>query len=317
MVLRDDGLFVNVGEGAISLSNNVGLLVVTAGGAAFVANANTAPVPTNEQPHTPPAGLQEPTFTVSDNRNSTGGLAVMPVLASGSGFALSYAYTATSVSNALPLNGSVLLPSVAAAFSGSSQLTQYTGLQEAGSLGSALVSFSATDGIIGWGRWVGNTAGTGIGPNPMTATSFDYVVGIPTAAMPTTGTATYRLMGYTSPTATDGSNITNKYTVSGTLGVTFGVATVPTSIAVNMTVANSVANTFAINGSLSTPAGTATFTGPVTTTGTGCGSGCSTAINGFFAGTNASRAGLSYSINSGFGAGPANNIQGVAAFAKN
>ena len=31
MALRDDGLFVNVGEGAISLSNRAGLLVVTAG----------------------------------------------------------------------------------------------------------------------------------------------------------------------------------------------------------------------------------------------------------------------------------------------
>src|SRR5512135_3237974 len=41
MALRDDGLFVNVGEGAISLMNNAGLLVVTAGNAAFVADFNT------------------------------------------------------------------------------------------------------------------------------------------------------------------------------------------------------------------------------------------------------------------------------------
>ena len=50
MALRDDGLFVNVGEGAISLSNNAGLLVVVAGSAAFVANFNTAPVPTTQLP---------------------------------------------------------------------------------------------------------------------------------------------------------------------------------------------------------------------------------------------------------------------------
>ena len=310
MVLRDDGLFVNVGEGAISLTNNVGLLVVTAGGAAFVANANTAPVPTNEQPHTPPAGLQEPTFTVSDNRNSTGGLAVMPVLASGSGFALSYAYTATSVSNALPLNGSVLLPSVAAAFSGSSQLTQYTGLQEAGSLGSALVSFSATDGIIGWGRWVGNTAGTGIGPNPMTATSFDYVVGIPTpiASMPTTGTAIlYTLMGSTSPTTTLAAT-GGAYSVNGVLTANFSALTV----GVNMTIANTKpTESFAINGTASISG--STFSGAPMIFGGACPGSCFASINGFFAGTNASRAGLSYSI-TGSNVG---SVQGVAAFAKN
>ena len=121
---------------------------------------------------------------------------------------------------------------------------------------------------------------------------FDYVVGIPTAVMPTTGTATYSLMGYTSPTATDGSS---GYTVNGTLSANFaGTGTV----GVNMTVANS-ANSYTIN-TLTTPLAItgSTFTGAIATTGSqvAC-SGCvTTSINGFFAGANASRAGLSYSI---------------------
>ncbi len=75
MALRDDGLFVNVGEGAISLNNKGGLLVVTAGGAAFVANFDTAPIPTTQLPLTPPKGLPDPTFSVADNRGSSGNLA--------------------------------------------------------------------------------------------------------------------------------------------------------------------------------------------------------------------------------------------------
>ena len=266
MVLRDDGLFVNVGEGAISLSNNVGLLVVTAGGAAFVANANTAPVPTNEQPHTPPAGLQEPTFTVADNRDSSGNLTIIPNipnLPSGSGYAMLDAYMTTALvggTNVLTGTG------VTTVFNGPSQLVQYQytppvgGGPLTGSLGTATVTFSATDGIIGWGRWVGTTAGTAA-PQPMTGT-FDYVVGIPTATMPTTGTATYSLLaGNLSPTTTQTGQ--TPYTVTGTLSANFGVNG---TVAVNMTVAN-LANSYTANTSTSPLAIVgSTFTGTVNTT---------------------------------------------------
>ncbi|ADE12439.1 FecR family protein [Sideroxydans lithotrophicus] len=307
MALRDDGLFVNVGEGAISLNNNGGLLVVTAGNAAYVANFNTAPVPTTEQPLTPPNGLQEPTFTVADQRDNSGSLALIS-LPSGPGYAMADAYTTTAAAF-----GTNLLTGVTALFSGASQLTQYNwidvnGAPQTGSLGGAAVSFSATDGIIGWGRWVGTTAGTAA-PNPLTGV-FDYVIGIPTAAMPTTGTATYSLMGYTSPTATDGST---GYSVNGTLAVNF--AATSGQVGVNMTVANSSTNTYGINGALTITPGTATFAGVTNYTNlTNCTAGCSTSVNGFFAGASASRAGLSYSITNNL---TANHIQGVAAFAKN
>ncbi len=66
MALRDNGLFVNVGEGAVSLSNKAGLLVVTAGNAAYVANFNTAPKLTTQLPLTPPKSLKEPDYLVAD-----------------------------------------------------------------------------------------------------------------------------------------------------------------------------------------------------------------------------------------------------------
>ena len=308
MALRDDGLFVNVGEGAISLSNNAGLLVVTAGGAAFVANFNTAPTPTSEQPHTPPAGLQEPTFSVADNRNSSGGLAVILPLVSGAGYVMAYAYSDTG-----PVSGATVLTSVTADYGSGSQLLKYSGgIGAAAQTGAPLVATttSASDGIIGWGRWAGSTTGTGAGLNLTPAGVFDYVVGIPTPAafISATSTATYSLMGYTGPTSTAGLT---GYTVNGTLSATFGAT--PT-VGVNMSVGNA-ANTYTFNNTAFpfTISTGATFSGGGLVSCTGFCS-ASTSINGFFAGTNASRAGLSYTINDAVGN---NNIQGVAAFAKN
>ena len=303
MALRDDGLFVNVGEGAISLDNNAGFLVVTAGGAAFVANFNTAPKLTTQLPLAPPNGLKEPTFTVSDNRDNSGSLGIIS-LASGSGYAMAYASTGTVTGISANPNG---LTGVTATFA-SGPLASYSaldaqGAQVTGALGAATASFFATDGIIGWGRWAGTTIGTGSGPNPLTGV-FDYVVGIPTATMPT-GNATYSLMGYTSPTATDGST---GYTVNGSLNTNF------VTVIVNMTIANGTSS-YTLN-PLATPLTLvgSTFAGSVVSTGSNCVT-CNTSINGFFAGTNASRAGLSYSFNSSVTT--VNQIQGVATFAKN
>lgn len=297
--LRDDGLFVSVGEGAISLTNNVGILVVTAGGAAFVANPNTAPAPTTEQPQTPPASMQplgSPTAIIQPT---------LPSLASGPGYAMSYSYLSGANSNSIGLSG------VTAAFNSTSQLTQYSGTNDSSSLGSAAVTFSATDGIIGWGRWDGNTIATGPMSPGLSSGVFHYVIGLPTATMPTTGTATYNLMGYTNPTATDGST---GWGVKGDLSVTFGTSIASVAIN-NLTIWNSnhtyVVNTLTspLSASNSNPVFSGSFVNTTSPTGS-CGASCATSISGFFAGTNASRAGLSYQIT-----GNTQNVQGAAAFA--
>jgi hypothetical protein len=294
--IRDDGLFVSVGEGAISLTNNVGLLVVTAGNAAFVANSNTAPAPTTEQPQLPPSSMETISSPVAIL------LPTLPSMASGPGYTMAYAYMGIDFTN-----GSGALPNVSAIFNNSGQLLQFSdGLGISGDLGAGSVAFSATDGIIGWGRWTGyfTTTSAAGGSLVLTPGSFDYVIGVPTAVMPTSGTATYNLMGYTNPTATDGSSGWN---VKGDLSVTFSTTNI---IGVNMTVWNAVDN-FTVAGSGVVGSG-ATFSGTISTTGTVCASGCNTSINGFFAGTNAERAGLSYQITDG----NFRKIQGVAAFAK-
>lgn len=55
-----EGLLVEVGAGAISLTNNAGTLVVTSGNSAFVTDFNTLPVLTSQAPPTPPAAVLAP-----------------------------------------------------------------------------------------------------------------------------------------------------------------------------------------------------------------------------------------------------------------
>ena len=294
--IRDDGLFVSVGEGAISLTNNAGLLVVTAGGAAFVANINTAPATTTEQPRTPPASIETFTSPVAIIQPT------LPGLASGSGYAMSYAFLSNLSGVTSGFNG---LIGVDAIFNDNSQLTKYSAANgTSGALGAASVTFSATDGIIGWGRWDGNTDLSG--SVPLTNGVFHYVIGLPTAVMPQTGAASYNLMGYTNPTATDDSPGWN---MSGNLNVYFGPSTY--SVGINMNVWNPK-NSYAISGTATGLGETFSGTNLLTTSKTGgCGSGCSTSINGFFAGANAERAGLSYQIDDFL----VRSVQGAAAFA--
>ncbi|MGA7594877.1 MAG: hypothetical protein WCA64_06745 [Gallionella sp.] len=318
MALRDDGLFVNVGEGAVSLSNKAGLLVVSAGNAAYVANFNTAPKLTTQLPLTPPNSLKQPDFTVADQRDSSGNLTILqaiPInLVSGSNYAMAYAYSGATGLGTLVFGSARVPTPVVVNFNSTSQLIQYSGTGDTGLLGAGVVAASASDGIIGWGRWIGTITTTGPASTSTVGTVFDYVVGIPTAAMPTTGTATYSLLGYTNPTDT---GVSTGYTVNGSLAVNFAAPN--NQVGVNMTVANATYN-YVTAGTVSMVPGTASFAGSINiptnlvVAPNNCTGPCNNSINGFFAGTGASRAGLSYSISDSIAS---RNIQGVAAFAKN
>jgi hypothetical protein len=216
---------------------------------------------------------------------------------------MSYAYT-----DGVATFGATGITNVTAIFGNGSQLLKYDNGSVNGSPVVATTT-SLTDGIIGWGRWAGSTTGTT--PNPLSSAGvFDYVVGIPTAVLPPSGTvARYSLMGYTNPTSSNGS--TTVYKVDGTLTANF--AGTGSTVGVNMTVASGAANTFTISGT-TIASGTPFFTGGLSVGGTGCGGTCAASVNGFFVGTNASRAGLSYTISN---SSANNNIQGVAAFARN
>lgn len=292
--VRDDGLLISVGEGAILLTNNAGSLLVSAGGGAYVANINTPPAPTSKQPQIPPANFQPLIDSTSIIKVK------LPSLASGGGYVMAHAYQSGST-----VSGSSIISGVTATFNDSSQLIKYTDSSgNGGDLGSATVSYSATDGTIGWGRWTGYTGNL---PLVTTPGVFHYVIGIPTANMPTTGSATYSLMGFTTPSATDGST---GWSFKGDLSANFA----NNLVTLNMTVWNGSQDYTVSNGSISISGSSfSTSTAPLNTTSSTslCASGCSTSVNGFFAGANASRAGLSYEVNNNF----SNKVQGVAAFA--
>ncbi len=310
------GLQLSVGEGAVLLSNNVGQIVVTSGNAAFVANISTPPATSTEQPQTPAASIKPittTTVTQAEQTDSTGkSLIVLPSLVSGPGYKLSYAgiNCDDGCGSFTPNTRS----GITTTFNSTSQLLQYVDGGEGGgtaALGSATVTFSATDGIIGWGRWDGSTSG-GAGPHPLDNGVFHYVVGIPTPAMPTSGTATYSVMGYTTPTTTDGSTIVSGGSVQGNLTADFATAVV----GANLTIANTVM-TYSVTGTMSRPGSGSSFSGynggGLSITAANCNS-CSVYMSGFFAGDNASRAGLTYHIHNGYVSDA--DTSGAVAFAK-
>lgn len=322
-VQEGEGLLVNVGEGAISLTNNAGTLVVTSGEAAFVADFNTAPEFTFQKPSTPPAGFLKPLdayFSEAEQRDATGGLAILPVaLISGPGYALAHAYSIYSWN----WGSSAVFDNVTATFTGTSQLTQYDGA-EGGALGTANVSFSATDGIIGWGRWNGgttvdNSSGFGccaIHPLDLAAgDTLHYVVGLPTPQADIDAmsniTATYSLIGGTLPTG-DGFEGGVGTLNGGSLTAYFGSRTVDVDLQISFPAAGS----YDISATGMTINASSTFSGSGTaqaTSGFGCSSGCYASISGFFAGANASRAGVAYYFDDYYSSG---NVTGVAAFTK-
>jgi hypothetical protein len=132
--------------------------------------------------------------------------------------------------------------------------------------------------------------------------------------MPQTGTATYTLIGATRPTFVDGSATTGSFI--GILTVDFDVRSPSVLMDLSIT-----AGTFGyrINGSTNFTGNTfsTSFVGGEGLTGTAggaCGGcGCSADVKGFFAGTDAARAGLGYQIND---SSTPSDIIGTAAFEK-
>jgi len=344
-VQEGEGLLVSVGEGAISLTNNAGTLVVTSGESAFVADLNAAPEFTFQKPSTPPAGFLTPimaqwsdnmapppaVFSADEQRDAAGVppfipppfiIPPLPGLISGPGYVLAHAYSYYSWS----WGDSLVFENVTATFTGTSQLTQYDGA-EGGALGTANVSFSATDGIIGWGRWNGgttvdNSSGGCCAAHPLdlaNGDTFHYVVGLPTPqadidAMSTI-TATYSLIGGTLPTA-DGSEGGLGTLNDGSLTAYFGSRTVNVNLQISFpAVGINPVNNFDISAtgmSISSGSTFSSFGGGTATGGNTCYSGCGANISGFFAGANAVRAGVAYSFQEFF----VGNVAGVAAFTK-
>src|SRR5262249_31727317 len=161
-----------------------------------------------------------------------------------------------------------------------------------------------TDGILTWGRWIGPvTLPTGSTETYNANQGFHYVVGLPTAVLPTNGViANYVLSGASRPTYVDGT--IGPGTFNGSLSVTFGA-----QAAINGTFQAAMPDrTFNWTAVGSTT--TSSFSLASTPTPGSCQTACTITTSGFFAGPNAERAGLGYSIED------TKTVVGAAAFKK-
>jgi hypothetical protein len=331
--VQDDGSTLVIGTSGIwSLTNPAGSVDVPAGTSALApTDPNQPPQETTQAPTSGPAPVQEePVEFVAGEERNTRGEIVIPqpsALVSGSGFAAALAYTTFGSSPGLDGGEFGGFQSAAAVFDSLGRLTAITDSGFSGTIQMAALNPSAatpgthaefgTDGILAWGRWTGTVTIFGFEGTLTEVYSanqgFHYVVGMPTASLPTSGSATYSLLGASSPTYADGLLPPGSLT-GGTLGVSWGTGSYDVSLA-NFRVQMSDAQ-YTFSGSQTVFSATAFFgmSGSVTSpTSCSC-SGCGATVTGFFAGTNAERAGVAYHIQD---FDRSKDILGAAAFTKN
>jgi len=322
-VLNDGSTLVQGTSGIWFLSNPSGSINVPAGVAGLSpAEPGKPPEETGQPPSAGPSPLPPEQGYVQGDQTNPDGTAVIygsaGVLTTGSGYTATQAYSADICAPDGCIFPYLSIPTGVATFNSSGQMTQLDASGRAGSVYSLLPGGThaefGTDGIVAWGRWIGpvSVPQSSVGTEDYNANQgFHYVVGIPTATMPKVGSATYTMIGATSPTEIYGFYAPG--TFSGSLTVNdWSKGLVGLDLNVNMPSAGvgyRIQGDATISGS--TFSGSYTSTSGITAPGGGCSSGCSAAVNGFFAGTTAERAGLAYHISdSGL------NIIGAAAFAQ-
>ena len=286
-------LNVATGEGLVEVCNAVGCILLASGESGLV-QGNAAPRRSDVRPLLPPASIPQslqPVFSSSDQRpEPSPPLPPTLPLISGPNYAVAFA----GEDSGFP-DSNVVSP-VNATFNAANALTAF----DDGSVtysASVIAGAFSSDGVIGWGRWASGTTTSG------SLIDFHYVTGIPTptADLVALGgvTATYNLIGFTFPTAQDG---TVGQAPSGTLTANFGGGVSNSTISLNMTVPIG-GQTFSIVGGTSWASASMPQTFSFNTA-------CA-AVNGFFTGANASHAGIAYKIDSGMSMG---YVSGVGAF---
>lgn len=318
-ILPDGSTLVQGTSGIWFLANASGTIDIPAGVSGLApADPKQPPRETSAAPVAgpvpPPPAL--PGYVQGEQRTDTGGYVLGgAALPSGSG------YAANVVLSSFVTPESASLANATATFDSAGQLTSISGpgtLPTYFTLGAGGTHADfGTDGILAWGRWIGPVTGDSCGDGCIVNENYSanqglhYVVGIPTPTMPQVGTATYALIGATQPTFLDGTAAPG--TFSGRLSVDFQRL----SVGLNLNVGIGGLG-YAIGGSAGISGSTfSSSLGNVTVAPTGggaCGtSGCSANVDGFFAGTDAARAGLTYQV---IDLGQGRNVFGAAAFAK-
>jgi hypothetical protein len=168
----------------------------------------------------------------------------------------------------------------------------------------AKIADGGNDSILGWGRWTSSlyTKNGAIQAACCSATkSAHYVFGAPTQTLPTSGTASFDLIGATSPTLSNGASSPGTLN-SGVVNVAWGLAA-GGSPAIGVSMAGTIngaaftvisnpgpagPGTAHLSSGISYNAGTQSFSSPIAMTD-------GSSVSGFFAGPDATHVGLSYS----------------------
>lgn len=328
-VLPDLSTLVKGTSGTWLLSNPAGQIEVPAGTSGLATpDLKAPPQQTSQSPEAPPPPppVKEAIYSEGEKTTDTGAACSVtqncspgttapnpnPPLLSGSGYHISFAYGGTGASPTSNIGSSNGLAN--ATFDTSGRLTAWTDAQglTTSFTGSHMEGGTAA-GALAWGRWIGPVTLLGTSALFSPNEGVHYVAGLPTPSMPTTGAATFRLIGATNPTGSDGQ-IAPGTLSSGSLTADFQGARV--TVALNPTF-GTWGYSVSMTGNIAT--GTAFMSGVgvhsfVSTAPTqyNCGSGCTASFQGAFYGAGASHAGMAYQIDNSGGA----SVSGVAAFQK-
>ena len=313
--VQDDGSTRVIGTSGIwSLSNPSGSVDVPAGTSAVApSDPNQPPQETTQQPTSGPAPVpeEEPVFVAGEERDEQG-LPVIPEpaftpLVSGPGYDAAIVYTSSTFPSFDGPEGG----NRDATFNPSGELTEVAvfGSTRFTLAPSGTHADFGSDGVLAWGRWTGTITTFGRNETYNANQGLHYVIGMPTASMPTTGTATYSMIGATKPTYGDGLSAPGTFT--GSLSVIFGV---PSGTQVDGSFNVSMPDGKGYNWTGSTTTSSTTFgIFSSLTSANGCSIGacsCSADVTGFFSGAAAERAGIVYHIQE------SRDIIGAAAFKK-
>ena len=297
-IQQDSSTLVQGTSGIWFLANPAGSIDIPAGVSGVApADPKQPPKETDVVPTAGPAPLPPGQPFVPSNEK---------ILLSGDGYMVSFAYGVDFGEGIFSQSGMTV---TSASFNGSGQLTLFNAFEGGHALDPAGSHADfGTDGILAWGRWVG-TVTTSSGPQTYDGDQgLHYVVGLPTPTLPASGTATYTLVGATSPTYVQGGVAPG--TFSGTLNVDFGLRGSGVRMDLNVGIGG---NSYAIVGNAPINGSTFASSLPVSDSNGTCGTcGCSAGVSGFFAGPSAERAGLGYNVSDG----SRGNIIGAAAFKK-
>lgn len=306
-------LYFHLVEGEMFLLNNLGVFPISAGQTVILTSIDAEPTFVDGKPDLAPAGPDQRGQRVDEPTNPVQQSAPFspPVTPKLTGtFAGNFARSALNFEE--PASGSTTSITLDANGALSQFLDTFEGsVMRAIGTASVVPGLPApgNDGIIAWGRWFNGTILNNNSPFTLTQ-PFHYIVGLPATSLPTTGSATYNMIGHSASCAGDGC--TSALVNSSSLGVNFGMSTVTLSkvLTINGDLAGTrtLIQTSALSGQL------ISFTGGTFTPNPGL---ASFSGKGFLSGEGGSRAGLAWKADfCAFSCEISTNVKGVTAYAK-